>query len=81
MIIFGVVCCPMGFVLYGKIQARSAKENKFAILDSGQTVAFDGKNFEVVNEFGYLGALVTLKNDVGLENPAKNPNCKKLLLK
>jgi hypothetical protein len=37
------------------------------ILDAGQTVAFGDKNFEVVNEFVYLGAFVTPKNDVGLE--------------
>jgi hypothetical protein len=35
------------------------------ILDAKQTVAFGkDKNFEVVNEFVYLGALVTPKNDV-----------------
>jgi hypothetical protein len=28
---------------------------------------FGDKNLEVVNEFVYLGALVTQKNDVGLE--------------
>jgi hypothetical protein len=33
------------------------------ILDAGQTVAFSDKNFDVVNEFLYLGALVTPKND------------------
>jgi hypothetical protein len=37
------------------------------ILDAGQTVVFRVKNFEVVNEFVYLGALLTPKNDVGLE--------------
>jgi hypothetical protein len=37
------------------------------ILDVEQTVAFGNKNFEVVNEFVYLGALVTPKNDVDLE--------------
>jgi hypothetical protein len=37
------------------------------ILDARQTVTFSGKNFEVFNEFVYLGALVTLKNDVGFE--------------
>jgi hypothetical protein len=31
------------------------------ILDSKPTVAFGDKNFEVVNEFVYLGALVTTK--------------------
>jgi hypothetical protein len=30
-------------------------------------VAIGDKNFEVVNELVYLGALVTQKNDVGLE--------------
>jgi hypothetical protein len=35
------------------------------ILDAGQTVAFGEKDFEVVNEFVYLGALVTPRNDVG----------------
>jgi hypothetical protein len=29
------------------------------ILDAGQTVAFGDRNFKVVNEFGYLGTLVT----------------------
>jgi hypothetical protein len=29
------------------------------ILDAGQTVAFLDKNFEVVTEFVYLGAVVT----------------------
>jgi hypothetical protein len=29
------------------------------ILDAGQTVAFGDKNFEVVNEFVYLGARKT----------------------
>jgi hypothetical protein len=38
-----------------------------SILIAGQTVAFGDQNFEVVNEFVYLGALVTPKNDVGLE--------------
>jgi cytochrome c551/c552 len=37
------------------------------ILDAGQTVAFGDKKFEVVNEFVYLGALMTPKNDVALE--------------
>jgi hypothetical protein len=37
------------------------------ILDAGQTVAFGDKKFEVINEFVYLGALVTPKNDEGLE--------------
>jgi hypothetical protein len=37
------------------------------ILDIAQFVPFDDKNFEVVNEFEYLGALVTLKNEVGLK--------------
>jgi hypothetical protein len=37
------------------------------ILDFAQFVPFGDKNFEVVNEFEYLGALVTLKNDVGLK--------------
>jgi hypothetical protein len=36
------------------------------IRDAGQTVAFGDKNFEHVNEFVYLGVLVTRKNDVGL---------------
>jgi hypothetical protein len=35
------------------------------ILDAGQNVAFGNRNFEVVNV--YFGALVTPKNDVGLE--------------
>jgi hypothetical protein len=34
------------------------------ILDTGQTVAFGNKNYEVVNEFVYFRALVTPKNDV-----------------
>jgi hypothetical protein len=33
--------------------------------NAGQIVAFDNRNFEVVNEFVYLGDLVTAKNDVG----------------
>jgi hypothetical protein len=37
------------------------------ILDNEQIVAFGNKNFEVVNEFLNLGALVTPKNDVGVE--------------
>jgi hypothetical protein len=37
------------------------------ILAVGQTVAFGDRSFEVVNEFVYLGALVTPNNDVGLE--------------
>jgi hypothetical protein len=37
------------------------------ILDAGQTVGFGDRNFEVVNAFVYLGALVTPKIDVGLE--------------
>jgi hypothetical protein len=37
------------------------------ILDAWKTVAFCDKNFEGVNEFVYLGALVTPENDVGLE--------------
>jgi hypothetical protein len=37
------------------------------IVDAGQTVAFGDKNFEVVNKFVYLEALVIPKNDVGLE--------------
>jgi hypothetical protein len=37
-------------------------------------VAFGDRNIDVVNEFVYLGALVTPKNDVGLEIRAKNPN-------
>jgi hypothetical protein len=32
-------------------------------LEAGQTVAFGDRNFEVLNDFVYLGALVTLKND------------------
>jgi hypothetical protein len=36
------------------------------ILDAGK-LSFGDKNFEVLNEFVYLGALVTPKNDVGLE--------------
>jgi hypothetical protein len=43
-----------------------AAENR-TILDARQTVAFGDRNFEVVNEFVYLGALVTPKNNVGLE--------------
>jgi hypothetical protein len=43
-----------------------AAENR-TILDAEQTVAFGEKNFEVVNKFVYLGALVTPKNDVGFQ--------------
>jgi hypothetical protein len=34
---------------------------------AGQTVAFGDKNFKVVNEFVYLGALLAPKNDNGLK--------------
>jgi hypothetical protein len=37
------------------------------ILNPGPTVAFGDKNFEVVNEFVYLGVLMTPVNYVGLE--------------
>jgi hypothetical protein len=37
------------------------------ILYNRQTVTFSDKNVEVVNEFVYLRALVTPKNDGGLE--------------
>jgi hypothetical protein len=40
-------------------------------------VSFGDKNFEVVNEFLYLEALVAPNNDEGLE---KNRNCKQVLL-
>jgi hypothetical protein len=40
---------------------------KRTILDAGRTAAFGDKNFKVLNEFVYLKALVTPKNDVGLE--------------
>jgi hypothetical protein len=40
---------------------------KRTIFDAEQTVAFGTRNFEVVNEFLYFRALVTPKNDVGLE--------------
>jgi hypothetical protein len=43
-----------------------AAENRI-ILDAIQTVAFNDKNFEVVNEFVYFGALLIPKNDVDLE--------------
>jgi hypothetical protein len=48
------------------------------ILDAGQTVAFGDWNFKVVNEFLYFGALVTPKNDVGMDfgDKANNPNSK-----
>jgi hypothetical protein len=49
------------------------------ILDAGQTVAFGDKNFEVVNEFVYLGALVTPKIDVGLEIHRRMQTAKKWL--
>jgi hypothetical protein len=45
------------------------------ILDAGQTVAFGDRNFKVVNEFAFLGALVIPKNDVGFEIQRKI-NCK-----
>jgi hypothetical protein len=41
------------------------------ILETGQTVAFGDRNFKVVNEFVYFGALVTPKNDVYLEIPLR----------
>jgi hypothetical protein len=34
-------------------------------------VAFGNKNYEVVNEFVYLGALVTPKNDVEYSEESK----------
>jgi hypothetical protein len=37
------------------------------ILYARKTVAFGDKNFEVVNEFKCFEALVTPKNDMGLE--------------
>jgi hypothetical protein len=37
------------------------------IFDARQTVASGDKNFEVVNDFVYLRALVTPKNDVDFE--------------
>jgi hypothetical protein len=40
---------------------------KRTILDAGQTVNFGDGYFEVVNEIVYMRALVTSKNDVGLE--------------
>jgi hypothetical protein len=43
-----------------------AAENR-TILDAGQTVGFGDKNFDVVNKFVYLEALVTPKSDVGIE--------------
>jgi hypothetical protein len=49
-----------------KIKYKIPAGNR-TILDAGQTVAFDDKNFEVVNECVYLGVLLTPKNDVGLE--------------
>jgi hypothetical protein len=56
---------------YLALEAEAAKVGMKAgnrmILDAGQTVAFGEENFEVVNEFVYLGAVVTPKNDVGLE--------------
>jgi hypothetical protein len=42
------------------------------ILNAGQTVAFGDRNFEVFKELMYLGALVTSKNDVGLEKQRRN---------
>jgi hypothetical protein len=50
---------------YLAMEAEVAKVAK--ILDARKTVAFGDKNFEVVNEFAYLEALVTQKNDMGLE--------------
>jgi hypothetical protein len=46
------------------------------ILDSGQIVAFSDRNFKVINKFVCLRALVTPKNDVGLEiqRRIKTPN-------
>jgi hypothetical protein len=37
------------------------------MLDARQSVTFGDKNFEVINEFVYLGALVIPKHDIGLE--------------
>jgi hypothetical protein len=44
-----------------------AAENR-TILAAGQTMTFGDRNFEVVNEFVYLGGLETPKNDVGLDS-------------
>jgi hypothetical protein len=51
------------------------------IFYNGQTVTFSDKNFEVVNEFVYLRALVTPKNDVGLEVQRRILDCKYVLLR
>jgi hypothetical protein len=45
-----------------------------------QQVAFGDKNFEVVNEFVYLRALVTPKNGSGFGDTAKISNRKWVLL-
>jgi hypothetical protein len=49
-----------------KIKFIIATGNR-TIFDAGQTVAFSDRNFEVLNDFVYLGTLVTPKNDVDLE--------------
>jgi hypothetical protein len=44
-----------------------AAGNERTIRDVEHSVAFGDKTFEVVEEFVYLGSLLTLKNDVSLE--------------
>jgi hypothetical protein len=50
MIIFGVVRCPMGYVLYVKNQARSAKENKFVEF----FFSFSVSSFNHLRKLGYF---------------------------
>jgi endonuclease/exonuclease/phosphatase family metal-dependent hydrolase len=50
-----------------KTKYMIAAGNSRTVRDVGQSVAFGDKTFEVVNEFVYLGSLVTPNNDVSLE--------------
>jgi hypothetical protein len=49
------------------IRTKNLAHGNGTILDAVQTVDFGDKNFGIVNEFVYFGALVKPKNDVGLE--------------
>jgi hypothetical protein len=50
-----------------KIKYMIAAGNSRTVRDVGQSVAFGDKTFEVVNEFVYLGSLVTPNNAMSLE--------------
>ena len=50
-----------------KTKYMIAAGNSRTVRDAGQSVVIGDKTFEVVNEFVYLGSLVTSNNDVSLE--------------